>query len=53
MSRLPARIGFWAAAAQSVVSLVYIIGLVILITLALSQHSVADLAAQRWTDVTT
>jgi len=33
--------------------LVYIIGLVILITLDLSQHSVADLATQQWTDVTT
>ena len=53
MSELPARIGFWAAAAQSVVSLIYIIGLVILGILALSQYSAADLATQQWTDITT
>ena len=38
---------------QSVVSLIYIIGLVILIILALSQYSAADLATQQWTDITT
>jgi hypothetical protein len=53
MSRLPARIGFWAAAAESLVSLVYIVGLVILITVALPEQSAADLAAYQWTDVTT
>ena len=42
MSRLPARIGFWAAAAESLVSLIYIVGLVILVAVALSRHSAAE-----------
>ncbi|MEN6410802.1 MAG: hypothetical protein ABFD44_13960 [Anaerolineaceae bacterium] len=52
MSRLTVRIGFWAAAAQSVVSLVYIIGLVILVGAALSQQSAAELSAQEWSNIT-
>jgi len=46
MTRLPARIGMWAAVGESISSLVYIVGLVIMIASALSQHSAADLAAQ-------
>jgi hypothetical protein len=53
MSRLSARIGFWSAASQSVISIVYVIGLIILVTLALSHQSVSQLADQRWTDITT
>lgn len=52
MSKLPARIGFWAAALETLISIVYIIGLVILIGVALSQYSAAELAAQRWVDIT-
>jgi hypothetical protein len=51
--RLPARIGFWAAAAETLISLVYLIGLVLLVALALSQSSAAELAAHRWVDITT
>jgi len=54
MSKLPARIGFWASVAETFVSLVYIFGLVILIVLALSQYSASELAAQQqWTDMIT
>jgi len=54
MSKLPARIGFWASIAETLVTLVYIIGLVILIAAALSQHSPSDLAAQQqWTNMIT
>jgi hypothetical protein len=52
MSKLSARIGFWAAVAQSAVSLVYIIGLVILVGAALSKQSASELAAHQWTDIT-
>ena len=51
MSRLAPRIGFWASTAQSVVSLVYIIGLFVLVGAALSQQSAAELAAQQWTGI--
>jgi len=47
------RIGFWAAVTQSVVSLVYIIGLIILVTVALSHQSPSQLVDQRWADITT
>lgn len=53
MSRLSAHVGFWAAAGQTVISLVYIIGLVILVGAALSQHSAAELAEQQWAGITT
>jgi hypothetical protein len=53
MSRLSFRIGFWASATQSVVSLVYVIGLIILVTVALSHQSPSQLVDQRWTDITT
>jgi hypothetical protein len=53
MSKLPARIGMWAAMAESLVSVIYIIGLVVLVTAALSQHSAAELSAQQWTNITT
>ena len=54
MSKLPARIGFWASIAETLVTLVYIIGLVSLIAVALSQHSASDLAAQQqWTNIIT
>jgi len=46
MSRLAARIGFWAAAAEAVVSLIYIVGLVVLVAAALSRQSAAELAGQ-------
>jgi hypothetical protein len=52
MSRLSARIGFWVALAETVVSLIYVIGLVILVGVALSQQSAAELAAQQWTGIT-
>ncbi len=52
MSRLPARIGFWAAAAESPISVIYIVGLPVLVATAPSQSSAAELAAQRWTDLT-
>ena len=53
MSKLNLRIGFWAALAESVVSVVYIVGLVILITTALSHQNASDLAAQKWIDIAT
>ncbi len=53
MSRLPARIGLWAAVAESLVSVIYIIGLVVLVAAPLSKHSAAELSAQQWTNITT
>jgi hypothetical protein len=53
MSKLSARIGFWAAIAQSVISVVYLIGLILLVTVALSQQSASQLAEQQWTDIVT
>lgn len=53
MSKLPAQIGFWASVAETLVSVIYIIGLVSLVVGALSKYSASDLAAQQqWTDVT-
>ena len=52
MSRLPARIGFWAAAAESPISVIYIVGLAVLVAAALSQSAAAELAAQQRTDLT-
>jgi hypothetical protein len=46
MNRLAARIGMWTAIAESLVSLVYVVGLVILIAAALSRSPTAELAAQ-------
>lgn len=51
MSSLPARLGYWASIAQSIVSFVYIIGLIALVSLALSRASAAELGAQQWTGI--
>jgi hypothetical protein len=51
MSRLSARVGFWAAVAQSAVSLIYIIGLVVLVGAALSTQTAGELASHQWTDI--
>lgn len=51
MAKLTAKIGLWAAIGETFVSLVYIFGLVLLIAGNLSQHSPAELAAQKWTNI--
>jgi hypothetical protein len=51
MAKLTAKIGLWAAVAETLVSLIYIVGLVMLVAGNLSQYSAAELAAQEWTGI--
>ncbi len=51
MTRLSARIGMWAAIAQTAFSLIYLAGVVILMAALFSQKSMAEVAATRWTNI--
>ena len=53
MKRLTAKIGLWAAMAETFMSLVYICGLILLISGNLARYSAAELASQEWTNITT
>ncbi len=53
MSKLAARIGMWAAIAQTAFFVLYLIGLVQGISALFARQSMAQVAATRWTDIQT
>jgi hypothetical protein len=53
MKPLAARIGMWAAIAQTAFSLIYVVGLGMLMAALFSRQSMAEVTAMRWTDVQT
>ncbi len=51
MTRLAARIGMWAAICEAIFTLVYILGLIFLVSSTLSHQSVLEAASQGWTNI--
>jgi hypothetical protein len=51
MKPLAARIGMWASIAQTAFSLIYLVGLVLLMAALFSHQSMAEVTATRWTDI--
>ncbi len=51
MNLLAKRIGMWAAIIETALSLIYLIGLVILVGSVLSQQSLADATSTQWSNV--
>ncbi len=53
MTKLAARIGMWAALAQTAFSAIYLIGLILLMSTLFAHQSMAEVAATSWTDIRT
>ncbi len=45
---LAARIGKWASIVETILTLVYLIGVIVLMTLLFSRYSAAEIAAKQW-----